>query len=84
MSRKVIIHLCILIALICLAAVVWIQTGEKETVPDPTKVEMKENLMGELVPVNVETKQGLAEGPRIMRTIDIAFEKSWPCLRKTR
>lgn len=68
MSRKVIIHLCIFVALLCLAAVLWIQTGEKaDAVPDdPTQIEMKENLMGELVPVNVGTKGGLADGAKVL------------------
>lgn len=67
MSRKVIIHLCVFVALLCLAAVVWIQTGEKDSkLVDPNKVEMKENLMGEWVPVNSKPEGGLADGAKVL------------------
>lgn len=67
MSRKVIIHLCVFIALLCLAAVIWIQTGEQSAKPvDPDKVEYKENLMGDLVPVNSREEGGLADGAKVL------------------
>jgi tetratricopeptide (TPR) repeat protein len=66
MSRKLLIQLCVFVALVCLTAVVWIQTGEQEAAPeDPEKVEMTENLMGDLVPVESEAS-GLADGARIL------------------
>jgi tetratricopeptide (TPR) repeat protein len=66
MSRKLLIHLCVFVALVCLTAVVWIQTGEQAPTPqDPEEVEMTENLMGDLVPVEPEAS-GLADGARIL------------------
>ena len=69
MSRKLLIHLCVLVALLCLATVVWIQTGENAGKPvDPDEeVEMVENpLTGELVPADGMNDTGLAEGAKVL------------------
>lgn len=66
MNRKVLIHLCIFIALACLAVIVWIQTAEKPAPPanDPN-IEYEENLYGDMVPVNQEEEEGVGGAGRI-------------------
>lgn len=60
MNRKLLIHLCILIALLCLAAYVWIHTAPAPEVPVSGKdVEMVEDLYGNWVPA---TKGGESAG----------------------
>lgn len=69
MSRKLLIHLCVLVALLCLAAVVWIQTGEPagDAVDPNEEVEWVENeLTGELVRADGMNDTGLAEGAKVL------------------
>ena len=68
MNRKLLIHLCILTALLCLTAYVWIQTAPvpDAPVPEGEEVEMVENLMGELVPVEGAQESGLGDAGRVL------------------
>ncbi|MDE0826677.1 MAG: tetratricopeptide repeat protein [Akkermansiaceae bacterium] len=66
MTQKGITHLCIFIALACLGTIVWLQTAEKPVLPVDEKVEMKENLFGELVPVNQKEPEGLGVAGQIL------------------
>ena len=68
MNRKFLIHLCIMTALLCLAAYVWILTGPKPEVPVPEgkDVEMVETLMGDLVPAEKQQEGGLGDAGRVL------------------
>lgn len=68
MNRKLLIHLCVLIALLCLTAYVWIQTAPapEKPVPEGEEVEMVENLMGELVPKEGQGREGLGDAGRTL------------------
>lgn len=67
MTRKAIINLCVFIALACLTAIIWQQTAEKPKPPvDPDKVEYKETLMGELVPVDQAEEEGLGGAGQVL------------------
>lgn len=65
MSRKAIIHLCIFVALVCLTAIVWIQTAEQPAPVDDGTVEYTENLLGERVPVE-QREEGLGDAARVL------------------
>ena len=64
MSRKAIIHLCVFVALVCVTAIVWIQTGHEPVTEGDGEVEYRENIYGDLVPV--EEEEGFGDAARVL------------------